>query len=467
MLNFLSNKYFKFGLAALIYLAFVVWIGNYFLLIGIGVIFDVYVSKKVHWAFWKKKGVSEQTKMVEWVDAIIFAVVAATIIRLFFIEAYTIPTSSMEKDLMVGDYLFVSKMSYGPKMPNTPLSFPFAHHTLPFTQATPAYLQWIKWDYKRLAGLENINRFDKVVFNFPEGDTVLLQMQDQSYYSLVRQYAQNLEEMDAARGAKTDTEKYLSISRETLLREYPSVVRPVDKKENYIKRCVGLPGDTLAIINAELVINGKKIQNFEHQQYNYFIETTDGRDINPRRLNEMGVSLNDIEGGTLGNGRMELPLTAELARRLSQMPNIKKVSPIIKPQDRRVSYIFPHHPDFNWNEDNFGPLYIPKKGATIELTPKNIILYQRVIDVYENNNWEERDGKIYINGKLTTEYTFKLNYYFMMGDNRHNSADSRFWGFVPEDHVVGKAVFIWLSLDKDKSLLNGKIRWNRVFSFVH
>jgi signal peptidase I len=433
----LGNKYVKFGIAFVIFILWVIWIGNYWLLIGAPIVYDVYISKKVHWAFWKKRGVKKQKKIIEWIDAIIFAVVAATLIRMFFIEAFTIPTSSMEKTLLVGDYLFVSKVSYGPKLPNTPISFPFAHHTLPLTESTKSYLEWIKWPYKRLLGFNDVERGDCVVFNFPEGDTVVIQHQDQSYYQLVR-----------------------DLGRDFVWRNFDVTVRPVDKKENYIKRCVALPGDTLKIVDGIVHINSIAQEKIDGLQFNYRV-ITDGTRINPKVLDKMDIT----EYRVLSPNDYEFTLTQENFEKFKSFANVKAIYRNIMSDTIRAPYIFPHHQNYTWNSDNFGPLVMPKKGVTIDLTIDNLPLYKRLIESYERNILEVNGDKIFINGTETNKYTFQMDYYWLMGDNRHNSADSRFWGFVPEDHVVGKAVFIWLSLDKNKSFLS-KIRWNRMFRYI-
>ncbi|BDX36712.1 signal peptidase I [Tenuifilaceae bacterium CYCD] len=438
---FLKHKYFKFGFAELIFILWVIWIGNYWLLLGLPIIFDFYITQKVNWTFWKKRG-QKKTVLIEWVDAIIFAVVAATLIRMFFIEAYTIPTSSMEKSLLIGDYLFVSKYSYGPKLPNTPISFPFVHHTLPLTKDTKSFIEWPRWPYKRIAGLGHVKRNDVVVFNFPEGDTVVLQDQNSSYYTLARIYG-----------------------RENLRNNYDIIYRPVDKRENYIKRCVGLPGDTLQVKHGQLYVNGQEQIKIGKRQYNYRIKT-DGSAINPNRFEQLGISKAD-QGYSPAGGFYQIPLTEEALGKIKAMTNVVEV---VKTENTDTSMmwklIFPHDPRYPWNEDNFGPLWIPKKGVTVDLNLNNLPIYERIIDVYENNDLSVRNGEIYINGTVAKTYTFKMDYYFMMGDNRHNSADSRFWGFVPEDHVVGEAMFVWLSLDKDKSFPMN-IRWNRMFKGIH
>ncbi|MAZ92818.1 MAG: signal peptidase I [Lentimicrobiaceae bacterium] len=381
----------------------------------------------------------------EWTDAIIFAVVAATIIRTFLLEAYTIPTSSMEKSLLVGDYLFVSKITYGPKVPNTPLSFPFVHHTLPATESTKSYLEWIKFPFYRFAGFKNVEHNDAVVFNYPAGDTVSTRFQSNiSYYTLVNEYGRDR--------VWSDKRNFGDI-----------VVRPVDKRENYVKRCIGLPGDTLSIINRQVYLNGKKANNPEKLQYQYKI-TTNGSSINPKILDKY-----DITETFRGNkpGEFILILTEESKNEIEKLPIITSIEVFNESPGVWKPEIFPNDSSYKWNRDNFGPLYIPAKNVPIELNIKNLPLHQRIITTYEGNTLEIVNNKIIINGKEVSSYSPKYDYFWMMGDNRHNSADSRYWGFVPEDHIVGRAEFIWLSLDQNKSLLDGKIRWNRLFSIVN
>jgi len=494
MKEFFKSKWFKFSLATIIVVLWIIWIGNFWLFLGLPIVYDWYISKKVNWTFWKKrltpeekasnKVVRKNSKLVEWIDALIFAVVAASLIRLFFIEAFTIPTSSMEKSLLVGDYLFVSKVSYGPKMPNTPLSFPFAHHTLPLTTTTKSYLEWISFPYKRIAGFGEVKNDDVVVFNYPDGDTVALNQQAQSYYQLCRDYGRK----------NVWNNDFVNPYTGEILKDFfgEVVSRPVDKRENYIKRCVAIHGDSLQIIHGKVFINGVAQQNIENLQYKYFVAVE--KTLLPQKnLLEMGISIEDqkaahsfsqamvefiLQDSTLrplvkfDNNRpvldniFILPLTNEMVEKMRASVAIKAVVQFENLPGARNESIFPHNEAFNWNEDNFGPLWIPQKDATIKLTVENLPLYSRAIETYEGNELLVTDNKtIYINGEVATTYTFKMDYYFMMGDSRHNSADSRFWGFVPEDHVVGKAVFVWLSLDKDFGFPKN-LRFSRMFRLI-
>ena len=440
----LSNKWVKFGIVAFIYLLWVIWLRNYWWLIGLAIIYDIYISKKVKWAFWKKrykKGEKRNT-WLDWLDAAIFALIAATIIRLFFIEAYVIPTGSMEKTLLVGDYLFVSKVAYGPKMPNTPISFPLVHNTLPFTNSTKSYVNWIENPYKRLAGFGSVKRGDVVVFNFPHGDTVVLSSPDLDYYTLVREYG-----------------------KDYVMQRSEVVARPVDRRDNYVKRCIGVPGDSLQIVHGDVFINGQKEEDIENRQLKYAV-FTNGKVINPVELERLGIRPEDRTEYNPHSSSYIMVLNDENVNQLKKFTNVVEV---VRQESvdaaRSVNQIFPFDIRYPWTEDNYGPLWVPKKGAAVLLTLDNLPLYSRIIDVYEENELQVKDSTIYINGEASSSYTFKMDYYFMMGDNRHNSLDSRFWGFVPEDHVVGKASFIWFSSDQNKSF-PANIRWSRIFKGI-
>jgi signal peptidase I len=380
----------------------------------------------------------------EWVDAAVFAVIAATLIRTFIFEAYTIPSGSMEKTLLVRDFLFVSKLSYGPRIPNTPLSVPFVHNYMPITDGK-SYSELIKLPYIRWFG-SLPKRGDVVVFNFPAGDTVIHKPDYESaqpYYEFVRR-----------------------MGRENVLRNeelQPIVVHPIDKTDNYIKRCVAQAGDTLQIINGTVFINGKEQPVPPHSDRNYRVTVKPNLTLNKEYLTDMGILINESDKGgsdlgDFGNGRYILNLTAKEKGILEKSTVIQTIEPYYDTIPNSIK-IFPYDTLHKWSVDNYGKIWIPKEGATLTLTPENYSIYERAIRVYEHNDFIQKDGKFYLNGKEITNYTFKLNYYWMMGDNRQGSQDSRFWGFVSEDRIVGKAWMIWFSWDKGP-------RWKRFFSMV-
>jgi signal peptidase I len=458
MTDFFTKKYLRFYIAAVIYLLVVIWIGNYWLLIGLGIIYDLYVTEKVNWTFWKKRN-SKNSAFVEWMDALIFAVIAVTLINIFLFQNYRIPTPSMEKSLLVGDHLFVSKLAYGPRMPNTPIAFPFTQHTMPLTKGR-SWSNLIIWPYKRLVGAGKVKNNDPIVFNFPAGDTVVVEEQTTSYYEIVRRRALELRSRDSYGSTEAKPAKYyLQMARKDVRANYTVIYRPVDRRDNYVKRCIGIPGDTVTIKEGILYVNGKIVPDNGTQQTTYVVGTK-GTTINPKAFERLGITKYDQT--MISGSAYLLPLTKGNAETISKFSNVSEVSPVYARKGEFAPHIFPYSRTFGWNEDNYGPIWMPVKGATVMLDTSNICLYERIIDVYENNDLRIDGSTIYINNEVASSYTFKMSYYWMMGDNRHNSADSRYWGFVPEDHIVGKPKFIWLSLDKEAKGLKS-IRWSRMF----
>ena len=486
------TQWIKCTIAILLYLAFLIWVRSWWGLIVVPFILDIYITKKIPWSFWKKSKNPTVRNVMSWVDAIVFALVAVYFVNIYIFQNYQIPSSSLEKSLLVGDFLYVSKMSYGPRVPNTPLSMPLAQHTLPILN-TKSYIEWPQWKYKRVPGFGKVKLNDIVVFNFPAGDTVALNNQQTDFYSIAYGEGQRLYpkqiEMDSLtrQQQRAVYDLYYNAGRQQILsnpRVYGEVVyRPVDRCENYVKRCVGLPGDTLQIVDGQVMIDGKAIENPENLQFNYFVQTT-GPYITEDMFRELGISKADQTlyddssweetfrqiglDNRNAQGKMapiyHLPLTKKMYETLSG--NKKLISKIVMEPEEYAGQMYPLNLHTKWNRNNYGPIWIPAKGATITLTEDNLPIYERCIVAYEGNKLEIKPDGIYINGEKTDQYTFKMDYYWMMGDNRHNSADSRYWGFVPEDHVVGKPIVVWLSLDKDRGWFDGKIRWNRLFKWV-
>lgn len=454
------KQWIKAIIATIFYVLFIVWVGNFWWLLLLPLILDVYLTKFIPWTFWKKTKNKFLYSVMSWIDAIVFALIAVYFINTYLFQNYKIPTSSLEKSLLVGDYLLVDKVTYGPRVPMTPLSFPLAQHTLPIFNCK-SYVETPSWDYRRLAGLDSIKALDIVVFNFPAGDTVAMKMQMPDYYTLCEYYGRD--------NVWKNTEVFGEID-----------VRPVDRRENYVKRCVGLPGDSLQIIDGQIYINGLIQKNPANLQKNYLV-MTDGRKLSEEQFKRLGVSVDDrnlinswrngdvilqnlqypVNENNSYNPVYYLPLTVQSLNMIRNFPNVLEV---IEDPDLFAHQVYPRTYT-HWTRDDYGPIYIPRKGATVQVNMENYPLYERLIRTYEGNDLQVKDSTIYINGQVATEYTFKMNYYWMMGDNRHNSEDSRFWGYVPEDHIVGKPLFVWLSIDKDKSGFNA-IRWNRFFKWV-
>ena len=462
----------KFIAVTLCYLLFLFWVGSWWGLIVVPFIYDVYISKKIKWQWWKDA--EGPTRFIMgWVDALVFALVAVYFINLFFFQNFVIPSSSLEKSLLTGDYLFVSKVSYGPRIPETPLSMPLTQHTLPIIN-TKSYIEWPHWDYRRVKGLGHVKLNDIVVFNYPAGDTLCSAdtYKDQDYYALCSYIgksllaSQGMEQPDLKAmnpvAQRDYLESVMAMGRKYMKDnpvEYGEIItRPTDRRENYGKRCVGLPGQTLQIKNRIVYLNGKANKEPDNVQYSYYVKLKG--QMPTELMDELGISNEDMASL---NQYGYLPLTQKAAKKLAARKDI--VADIRLNTDAQTGDLYPLNAYTGWTRDNYGPVWIPKKGATVKLNMKNIAVYERPIRAYEHNDLKVKDGQIYINGRLAHSYTFKMDYYWMMGDNRHNSADSRYWGFVPEDHIVGKPIFIWWSHNPDHPGFSG-IRWSRLFNFV-
>lgn len=443
--EFYHNKWTGFLFWALLYLLWVIWLGNYWWLFGLAVIFDLFITKKVKWLFWQKKYKEGEKRnvLLDWLDAIIFAVIVVTFINIFFFQAFKIPSSSMESTLYTGDHLFVSKLSYGPRIPQTPLSVPFVHNRI---FGHESYSTLIRNDYRRLKGLREVERGDIVVFGFPNGDTVLTKAPSEDYHELVR------------RSGRALVEDRLG----------PVIVRPADKKDHYVKRCVAVPGDTLLVKDGLVYIDSEPQTVYPGVQYSYEVKTS-GQKINSKVIDRMGLNLGELYYRQDLPGYPMMTLTADMLEQIRKVPSVVSVSANIDyvplhDEDLDLS-LFPHSANFRWTRDFYGPLWIPEKGASVSLTMENLPLYERIISVYEGHALEVKGGDIFIDGQKADSYTFGQNYFFMMGDNRHNSLDSRYWGFVPEDHVVGSPALIWLSTDRDRKFPHN-IRWGRFFKIL-
>ncbi len=465
-------QWVKFIIVLALYLLFLYWLKSWLGLIVVPFIYDAYISRKINWGWWKDLE-NPMRMIMSWVDAIVFALVAVYFINLFFFQNYVIPSSSLEKSLLTGDYLFVSKVSYGPRIPQTPLTMPLTQHTMPFL-GVKSYIEWPQWDYRRAPGLGTVQLNDIVVFNYPAGDTVLSEprYQQTDYYQMVYGYGQQLlqqnnihPQLDSL--STTDLSRYYAMAYTAgrmYLQQNPTeygkiISRPVDRRENYVKRCVGLPGQTLQIKDRIVYLDGKPNKEPDNVQYKYHVKLLAA--IPDELCQQLGITDEDLSQINTEDG---MPMTATAAAQLRQHKEIAQS--VTLNTDQIVGDLYPLNARYGWTRDNYGPIWIPKKGGTVKLTPENLPIYERPIRVYEGNDLTmSADGKILINGKEANEYTFKMDYYWMQGDNRHNSADSRYWGFVPEDHIVGKPIFIWWSSDPDRNGFSG-IRWNRLFQFV-
>jgi len=458
-------QWVKFIVALILYLAFLYWVKSWWGLLVVPFIFDVYITKKIRWQWWKESE-GPVKWIMSWVDALVFALVAVYFINLFFFQNYVIPSSSLEKSLLTGDYLFVSKVSYGPRIPETPLTMPLTQHTLPVFECK-SYIEWPHWDYRRVKGLGKVELNDIVVFNYPAGDTLVsnIQYQAADYYQMCYSFgsqlienAPNVDSLNAQQ--RWNYYKFVYDAGRQYIKNNESIygevmTRPADRRENYVKRCVGLPGQTLQIKDRIVYLDGKANKEPDNVQYTYIVKLK--ANIPDELMKELGISMEDLVSLNQ-NGFM--PLTKRAVKELKARKDL--VESITLNTEATKSDIYPLNGNLGWTRDNYGPVWIPQKGKSVTLTLDNIAIYERPIKVYENNDLEV---KIFINGKQTNKYTFKMDYYWMMGDNRHNSADSRYWGFVPEDHIVGKPIFIWWSSDPDRSGFGG-IRWHRLFRWV-
>ncbi|MDR3652409.1 MAG: S26 family signal peptidase [Paludibacter sp.] len=454
------KQWIKAVVWSLIYILFIAWVGNYWWLLGLPVVFDAFITHYIPWTWWKKTKNKALLGLMGWVDAILFALIAVYFINTFLFQNYQIPSSSLEKSLLVGDFLFVSKASYGPRIPNTPLSFPLVQHTFPMLNCK-SYIEHPQWDYHRLKGFDTVKHDDIVVFNFPTGDTVALKVTNPDYYTSCYQLGRDVVN-----------------SRKDIFGDI--VYRPVDRRENFVKRCVGLPGDWLQIKDNQVYVNGKAQKKIPGLQFNYYVQT-DGTRLSADLLDKLNISVDDRalitdpqpDQQSTDQAHYEIvdsgfdpkfpiyhfPLTEDSYNKIQKVAGVTK----IKIEQSNSFDVFPLGGHKRWTRDNYGPIWIPKKGTSLILNAYNLPIYERIIRVYEHNKFEVKGNEYFINDKPAKTYTFKMDYYWMMGDNRHNSADSRYWGFVPEDHIVGRPVLVWLSLDKDKGWFSGKIRWNRFF----
>ena len=465
----------KMLIVVALYVWFLAWVDAWWGLIIVPFIFDAYITKKIPWSWWKELENPVTRTIMSWVDAIVFALVAVYFVNIYFFQNYTIPSSSLEKSLLVGDYLFVSKMSYGPRVPQTPLSLPLVQHTLP--NGMKSYSELIKWDYKRVSP-KRVTLNDIVVFNYPSGDSVVSNpaYQAADYYGLCYGYGRQIVQQNTPTMPVIDSltlmqrrqlaDIFYNVGRQYIVdnqAEFGQITsRPVDRRENYVKRCVGLPGQTLEIRDRIVYLDGQPNKEPDNVQYNYRVRMRDNRrDLNEAVARELRLRSEDLRD-LHQTGVM--PLTAAARERLLKEDYIESIE---VDTTATTDELYPLNGFTGWTRDNYGPVWIPARGERIQLTLDNLPLYERPIRVYEGNDLRVDDnGTIYINDTVATDYTFRMDYYWMMGDNRHCSADSRYWGFVPEDHVVGKPIMIWLSIDKDRSWTDGRMRWNRLFRWV-
>lgn len=481
-----TTRWIRFGIVALLFIAWVAWLGNWWVILLLPLLFDIYITGYIPFTWWKKSKNKSLVMVMSWVDAIVYALILVYFVFTFIGQNYQIPSSSLEKTLLTGDYLWVSKISYGSRVPFTPIHFPLVQNTLPFVNSK-SYTEWPTWGYHRLSGLGKIEAGDIVVFNFPAGDSVVVMQQNPDYYTLKKMIGDEIIDNNPTLAqlhaslpqAEADLMRN-ELGKQHML-SHPEnfgelLYRPVDRRENYVKRAVGLPGQTLKIVDGQIYVDGAAQPWPEEAQYNYLVQTStmfsesewddlgvavddrmmvNSRLLSPTQLNAYGLE-ND-QNMTI----YDVPLTNAMVEKVSNMPG---VAAVVRKPAMKGEYLFPDNISADWTRADYGPVMIPKKGQTVTLTPANWDMYERVIRNYEGHpNSYVKNGRVYVDGTPTDSYTFAMDYYFMMGDNRDNSLDSRYWGFVPEDHIVGKPIRVLISFDKDKSIFNGGIRWNRIF----
>ncbi len=440
-----KSRWIRFGIVSVIFFAWVAWLGNWWVALAWFLLADIYLTQFIPWNWWKFSKNSIVRKVMSWVDAIVYALVLVYFLFIFVGQNYQIPSSSLEKTLLTGDFLWVNKMVYGPRVPQTPLHFPLAQNEL---FGMKSYIEKPQLDYHRLKGVRNVERGDIVVFNFPAGDTVCVDLPNPDYYTQV-----------------------FEDGRDAVWANHKVIYRPVDRRDNYVKRCLGLPGEMLKIVDGQVYINDRPISDPKNVQYGYTVKLNGNGYDEDYLTDELGINKDDITksvevdpmtGQQFMSPNLLIPLTADAK---AQLEKCNWVSSIEKTKDYPgdALYTYPVGVNLGWTHNNYGPIWIPKKGASIDLNEKNLQLYARCIKDYERANLEIKGGKAYIDGKPASKYTFKMDYYWMMGDNRDRSSDSRYWGFVPEDHIVGTPMFVIISFNKDSKTAKDKVRWNRIF----
>ena len=471
-----KKQWIKAGIYLALYILFLIWVRSWLGIIVIPFIVDACTTRIIKWDWWKQLKNKTLYQIMGWIDAIVFALIAVYFVNIYLFQNYAIPSSSLEKSLLVGDHLYVSKVAYGPRKPMTPLTMPLTQNQFP--GGAKSYFDKPQWPYERIKGFGKIKLNEIVVFNYPAGDTIVTApgMSSADYYSMIvyplgKSLCKEIE-LDSLTTLEQRRvyDFYYNVGRKYIVQNDNHfgkiMARPVDRRENYVKRCVGLPGQTLEIKNGIIYLDGVANKEPDAAQTNYHV--TLKHSIPEKLRKELRLSQEDLPDSKNRQGSVTIPLTRKAAEILASKTEIvQDISPIrYVPED--CEWLFPSNKNTHWTIDDYGPIWIPAKGATVQLDLENLPFYERIIKNYEGNDLKvENDGTILINGQKADSYTFKMDYYWMMGDNRQNSADSRFWGYVPEDHIVGRPVFIWLSLDKDKNWgQKGKIRWNRLFRSV-